>query len=79
MASRKADSPIDLAKPHALTAGLITALRCLDGKEQAVLRDAGAKGLRVPRHMSSALAPGLSFPACRNGTNRRPAGGTAQV
>lgn len=47
MARRKADAPIDLSKAHALTAGLITALRCPEGKEQAFLRDANAKGLRV--------------------------------
>ena len=47
MARRKADAPIDLAKPHALTAGLIAALRCPDGKEQAFLRDAVTRGLRV--------------------------------
>jgi integrase len=47
MARRKTDAPIDLAKPHALTAGLIAALRCPDGTEQAFLRDAVTKGLRV--------------------------------
>ena len=47
MARRKADAPIDLAEPHALTAGLIAALRCPEGKEQAFLRDAVTKGLRV--------------------------------
>ena len=47
MARRKTDAPIDLASPHDLTVGLIAALRCPDGKAQAFLRDAGAKGLRV--------------------------------
>lgn len=47
MARRKADAPIDLAESHALTAGLIAALRCPDGKDQAFLRDAVTKGLRV--------------------------------
>ena len=47
MARRKADTPIDLTKPHALTAGLIAALRCPDGKEQAFLRDAVTRGLRI--------------------------------
>jgi len=47
MARRKADAPIDLAGPHALTAGLIAALRCPEGKEQAFLRDAVTRGLRV--------------------------------
>ena len=47
MARRKADAPIDLTQPHALTAGLIAALRCPEGKEQAFLRDAVTKGLRV--------------------------------
>ena len=32
---------------HALTAGLIAALRCPDGKEQAFLRDAVTRGLRI--------------------------------
>ena len=47
MARRKTDAPIDLAKPHALSASLIAALRCPQGKEQAFLRDAVTKGLRV--------------------------------
>jgi integrase len=47
MARRKADAPIDLEEAHALTAGLIAALRCPEGKEQAFLRDAVTKGLRV--------------------------------
>lgn len=47
MARRKADAPIDLTQAHALTAGLIAALRCPEGKEQAFLRDAVTKGLRV--------------------------------
>jgi len=47
MARRKADAPIDLVQPHTLTAGLIAALRCPEGKEQAFLRDAVTKGLRV--------------------------------
>ena len=47
MARPKADSSIDLVKAHALTAGRIAALRCPPGKEQAFLRDAVTKGLRV--------------------------------
>ena len=47
MARRKADAPINLAQPYALTASLIAALRCPDGKQQAFLRDAVTKGLRV--------------------------------
>ncbi len=47
MARRKTDAPIDLAKPHALSAGLIAALRCPDGKQQAFLRDTVTRGLRV--------------------------------
>jgi integrase len=47
MARRKADAPIDLTQSHALTAGLIAALKCPEGKEQAFLRDAVTSGLRV--------------------------------
>lgn len=47
MARPKADSSIDLVKAHALTAGRIAALRCPAGKDQAFLRDAVTKGLRV--------------------------------
>lgn len=47
MARRKADEPIDLTRAHSLTAGLIAALRCPEGKAQAFLRDAVTKGLRV--------------------------------
>ena len=47
MARRKADAPIDLTRPHALTAGLIANLPCPVGKKQAFLRDAVTKGLRV--------------------------------
>jgi len=47
MARRKAGAPIDLEKPHALTVGLIADLTCPAGKEQAFLRDADSKGLRV--------------------------------
>jgi integrase len=47
MARRKADALIDLGKAHGLTAGLIEALRCPEGREQAFLRDAEVKGLRV--------------------------------
>lgn len=47
MARRKADAPIDLAKTHDLTAGLIEGLKCPEGKEQAFLRDSDTKGLRV--------------------------------
>jgi len=47
MARRKADAPIDLSKAHGLTVGLIEALRCPEGREQAFLRDAEVKGLRV--------------------------------
>lgn len=47
MARRKADAPIDLALAHDLTAGLVAALRCPAGRQQAFLRDAKAPGLRV--------------------------------
>jgi integrase len=38
---------IDLSKPHALTVGLIEALRCPEGRIQAFLRDSITRGLRV--------------------------------
>ena len=47
MARLKAGASIDLAKPHKLTPGLIAALRCPEGKQQAFLRDSETKGLRV--------------------------------
>jgi len=47
MARRRTDAPIDLTRAHDLTAGLIAALRCPLGKQQAFLRDAKAPGLRV--------------------------------
>jgi integrase len=56
MARRKAGAPIDLEKPHALTAGLIADLTCPDGKEQAFLRDSETKGLRVRVTASGAKA-----------------------
>lgn len=47
MPRRKADAPIDFAQTHTLTAGLIAALRCPEGKAQAFLRASDCKGLRV--------------------------------
>ena len=69
MARRKTDAPIDLAKPHALTAGLIAALRCPEGKEQAFLRDAGTKGLRV--RVTAAGAKSYVFESKVNGKTLR--------
>ena len=75
MARRKADAPIDLAKPHALTAGLIAALRCPEGKEQAFLRATDAKGLRV--RVTAAGAKSYVFESKVNGkTLRRTIGDT---
>jgi len=47
MARRKKDAPIALEQAHELTWGLIDALACPEGKEQAFLRDTKAPGLRV--------------------------------
>ena len=69
MARRKTDAPIDLAKPHDLTAGLIAALRCPEGKEQAFLRDAGTKGLRV--RVTAAGAKSYVFESKVNGKTLR--------
>lgn len=69
MARRKADAPIDLAQPHALTAGLIAALRCPEGKEQAFLRDAVTKGLRV--RVTAAGAKSYVFETKVNGKTLR--------
>jgi len=69
MARRKTDAPIDLAKPHVLTAGLIAAIRCPEGKAQAFLRDAGAKGLRV--RVTAAGAKSYVFESKVNGKTLR--------
>ena len=69
MARRKTDAPIDLAKPHDLTAGLIAALRCPDGKQQVFLRDAGTKGLRV--RVTAAGAKSYVFESKVNGKTLR--------
>jgi integrase len=55
MARRKTDAPIDLKAEHDLSAGLIMALRCPEGKQQAFLR-AKANGLRVRVTASGAKA-----------------------
>ena len=47
MARRRKDEPVNLADAHELTFGLIDALVCPEGKEQAFLRDTKAPGLRV--------------------------------
>ena len=69
MARRKADAPIDLAKSHALTAGLIAALRCPEGKDQAFLRDAVTNGLRV--RVTAAGAKSYVFESKVNGKTLR--------
>jgi len=47
MARRKKDAAIELADRHDLSAGLIEALTCPEGKAQAFMRDSEAPGLRV--------------------------------
>jgi integrase len=69
MARRKADAPIDLTRPYALTAGLIAALRCPEGKEQAFLRDALTRGLRV--RVTAAGAKSYVFESKVNGKTLR--------
>lgn len=69
MARRKAGEPIDLTKPHTLTAGLIADLRCPDGREQAFLRDADTKGLRV--RVTAAGAKSFVFESKVNGKTLR--------
>ena len=69
MARRKANEPIDLAQPHALSAGLIAALRCPEGKQQAFLRDAVTKGLRV--RVTAAGAKSYVFESKVNGKTLR--------
>ena len=47
MARRKKDAPVSLDQAQELTAGLIEALRCPQGRDQAFLRDTKTPGLRV--------------------------------
>lgn len=69
MARRKADAPIDLGKAHALSVGLIDALRCPVGKQQAFLRDAVTRGLRV--RVTAAGAKAFVFETKVNGRTLR--------
>lgn len=69
MARRRADAPIDLTSAHALTAGLIAAVRCPDGKAQVFLRDAACKGLRV--RVTAAGAKSYVFESKVNGKTLR--------
>ena len=69
MARRKADAPIDLAKTHDLTAGLIEGLKCPEGKQQAFLRDSDTKGLRV--RVTAAGARSFVFESKVNGKTLR--------
>ncbi|WP_374662129.1 tyrosine-type recombinase/integrase [Inhella sp.] len=69
MARRKAGEPIDLTKPHSLTAGLISDLACPAGKQQAFLRDADCKGLRV--RVTEAGAKSFVFESKVNGKTLR--------
>jgi integrase len=47
MPRRKKGAPIDLARPHELTVGLIEALRCPEDKQQVFLRDSVTRGFKV--------------------------------
>lgn len=77
MARRKADAPIDLTQAHALTAGLIAALRCPEDKAQAFLRDAVTTGLRV--RVTAAGAKAYVFEAKVNGKTLRRTIGSPQA
>lgn len=77
MARRKADAPIDLTEPKHLTAGLVAALRCPEGKEQAFLRDATTRGLRV--RVTAAGAKSYVFESKVNGKTLRRTIGTADA
>ncbi len=69
MARRKAGAPIDLTAAHSLTAGLIADLTCPAGKQQAFLRDADCKGLRV--RVTEAGAKSFVFESKVNGKTLR--------
>ena len=64
MARRRKDEPVNLAEAHELTFGLIDALACPEGKEQAFLRDTKAPGLRV--RVTAAGAKSFVFEAKLN-------------
>lgn len=69
MPRRRKDAALDLTQPHELTAGLIEALTCPEGKAQAFLRDTKATGLRVRVTPSGAKA--FVFEAKVHGKNLR--------
>lgn len=69
MARRKADSVLDLTRTYSLSAGLIAALRCPQGRTQAFLRDSDTKGLRV--RVTAAGAKSFVFEAKVNGKTLR--------
>lgn len=69
MARRKAGAPIDLTAAHSLTVGLIADLTCPPGKQQAFLRDADCKGLRV--RVTEAGAKSFVFETKVNGKTLR--------
>jgi integrase len=77
MARRKADAPIDLTQTHDLTVGLIAALRCPEGKEQAFLRDSNTRGLRV--RVTATGAKSFVFEAKVNGKTLRRTIGNVDV
>jgi len=76
VARRKSGAAVELAQRQELTAGLIEALRCPDGKAQAFLRDSKVPGLRV--RVTSAGAKSFVFEAkLRGQTLRRTIGNVA--
>lgn len=76
MARRSKNAAIDLTVAHDLSAGLIEALRCPQGKAQKFLRDTKAPGLMV--RVTAAGAKSYVFEARINGkTMRRTIGAVA--
>ena len=76
MVRRRADAEIDLTKPHALSSGLIAALKCPPGKAQAFLRATDARGLRV--RVTAAGAKSFVFESKVNGKTLRRTIGSAR-
>ena len=69
MARRKKGDAVNLTEAHELTFGLIDALACPPGKEQAFLRDTKAPGLRV--RVTATGAKSYVFEAKVNGKTIR--------
>lgn len=77
MPRRKKDVPIDLSHAHELSAGLIEALACPEGRAQAFLRDTKAPGLHV--RVTAAGAKSYVFEARIKGRTMRRTIGTVSA